>query len=71
MQGDHGAEAEGVEDILDGVHRKKIALSDEILVINVDDYIGKSTQGEIMYAKHTGKPIRYAYPHVTRDWEGF
>lgn len=69
MTGDHGAEAEGVEDILDEVHRKKIDLSDEILVINVDDYIGKSTQGEITYAIHTGKPVKYAYPHVTRGWE--
>ena len=69
MKGAHVAEAEGVQDILDKVHRKKIDLSDEIIVINFDDYIGESTQAEILYAMRKGKSVSYAYPHVIRDWE--
>lgn len=67
--GDHVAEEEGVNDILDEVHQRKIDLSDEILVINVNDYIGKSTQFEILYAMQKGKTVKYAYPHIKRDWE--
>ena len=38
-------------------HFKKIELSDVILVINVDDYIGYSTNLEIEYAKKLNKEI--------------
>lgn len=34
-------------------------MSDEILVINVDNYIGDSTKLEIEYAKKHGKKIKY------------
>ena len=40
-------------------HFKKIELSDTILVINVDDYIGYSTNLEIEYAKKLNKEILY------------
>ena len=40
-------------------HFKKIELSDVILVINVDDYIGYSTNLEIEYAKKLNKEILY------------
>ena len=40
-------------------HFKKIELSDAILVINVDDYIGYSTNLEIEYAKKLNKKILY------------
>ena len=40
-------------------HFKKIKLSDAILVINVDDYIGYSTNLEIEYAKKLNKEILY------------
>ena len=66
----HLAEQEGWGDIMDMVHKKKIDLSDEILVINVDDYIGESTKSEILHAINTGKQVKYAYPHTKRDWEG-
>lgn len=61
---DHGGEALGqdVADKLDELHRRKIDLADEILVLNVDGYIGSSTQGEIEYAKATGKPVMYLEP---------
>lgn len=44
---------------LDQLHMRKIDLADEILVINVDGYIGNSTRNEINYAAMQGKPIRY------------
>lgn len=40
-------------------HFKKIEMSDAILVINVDNYIGKSTNLEIEYAKKLDKEIMY------------
>lgn len=44
---------------LDELHKKKIDLADEVLVIDVGGYIGHSTRSEINHAKRTGKPIRY------------
>lgn len=44
---------------LDELHKRKIDLADEILVINVDGYVGESTRSEIDYAKKHGKVIRY------------
>ena len=40
-------------------HFKRIELSDAILVINKNNYIGKSTNLEIEYAKKLGKEIIY------------
>lgn len=47
---------------LDELHKRKIDLADEILVLNVDGYVGSSTRSEIEYAKATGKPIRWKEP---------
>lgn len=44
---------------LDALHRHKIDLADEILVLNVGGYIGDSTRAEIEYAIAVGKPVRY------------
>ncbi len=44
---------------LDELHKRKIDLADEVLVLNVGGYIGKSTQSEINYAKVHGKLIRF------------
>ena len=44
---------------LDELHKRKIDLADEILVLNVDGYIGDSTRSEIQYAIAHNKPIRY------------
>ena len=38
---------------------KRIELSDAILVVNVNNYIGDSTNIEIDYAKKLGKEIMY------------
>ena len=40
-------------------HFKKIELSDAILVVNINNYIGDSTRAEIDYAKKLGKEIIY------------
>lgn len=47
-------------------HFKRIELSDAILVINVNNYIGNSTNLEIDYAKKLGKRIIY-YTDLIKD----
>jgi len=45
--------------MLDELHKRKIDLSDEILVINIGGYIGESTRSEIEYAIKNKKRIKY------------
>lgn len=45
--------------MLDCMHKQKIDMSDEIIVINIDGYIGESTRNEINYAKEKGKKVKY------------
>lgn len=45
--------------MLDELHLRKIDISDEVLVLNVDGYIGESTRAEIIYAEKKGIPIHY------------
>lgn len=54
-----------VKQMLDEIHREKIRMSDKIVVINRDDYIGTSTSMEILYATSMGIPVEYAFPHKT------
>lgn len=49
---------------LKDAHFKRIELSDAILVVNINNYIGKSTNLEIDYAKKLGKKIIY-YTNLT------
>lgn len=44
---------------LDALHRHKIDISAEILVIAPGGYVGDSTRAEIAYASATGKRVRY------------
>lgn len=44
---------------LDELHKRKIDLCDEVLVLNVGGYIGTSTASEIAYAESLGKVVRY------------
>ena len=48
--------------MLDQLHLRKIDLANEVLVLNVDGYVGTSTRREIEYATNTGKHIRYLEP---------
>lgn len=50
------------KDMLDELHLRKIDLADEIFVLNVEGYIGDSTNREIAYAEKTGKVIKYLEP---------
>ena len=45
--------------MIDKMHKEKIKLSDSILVVNVNGYIGSSTKSEIEYAKNLNKEIMY------------
>ena len=47
--------------MLDDMHKRKIDMADEIYVVNVDGYIGESTQSEIEYAEEAGKEVRYLF----------
>jgi len=56
---DHLAEHEEVASEMDALHLRKIDISDEIFVVNVENYIGQSTAREIEYAIEQKKDIRY------------
>ena len=45
--------------MLDKMHKERIKLSNAILVVNVDGYIGSSTKKEIEFAKSLNKEIIY------------
>jgi hypothetical protein len=44
---------------LDRLHLYKISISDEVLVLDVNGYVGESTRNEINYATSIGRHIRY------------
>lgn len=44
---------------LDELHKRKIDLADEVLILNVGGYIGASTRSELDYALAHGKTVRY------------
>lgn len=48
---------------LDELHKRRIDLADEVLILNVGNYIGESTGSEIDYAIVHGKSIRYLEVH--------
>ena len=55
----HIGDQEGVKEIVDEVHKRKIDISDEVLVLNIGGYIGNSTRSEIDYALAHGKIVKY------------
>ncbi|EMF28532.1 hypothetical protein H114_13436 [Streptomyces gancidicus BKS 13-15] len=58
-------EAEVLKSRLDDLHRAKIRLADEVLVVG--DRIGDSTRAEIAYARSLGRPVRFTHPEVDPD----
>ncbi|MFK0244490.1 hypothetical protein ACIQUM_07315 [Amycolatopsis azurea] len=58
-------EAEALKVRLGELHRSKIVLADEVLVVG--DYIGDSTRAEIAAARSLGKPVRFTHPDVDPD----
>ena len=59
------AEANSLRTRLGDLHRAKIRLADEVLIVG--DYIGESTRAEIAYARSLGKPVRFTHPAVDPD----
>ena len=57
--GDNEVWNEGTKEMLDDMHKRKIDMADEIFVVNVNGYIGESTQSEIKYARQHNKQIKY------------
>ena len=45
--------------MLDELHLRKIDLSDEVYILDVNGYIGESTASELEYAKLHGKQIKF------------
>ena len=50
--------------MLDDMHKRKIDMADEIMVINPGGYIGESTRSEIEYALRTEKKVRFYHKEV-------
>jgi predicted HAD superfamily Cof-like phosphohydrolase len=51
-----------VKQALDRLHFRKIDRADEVLILNVDGYIGESTRRELEYARRQGKVVRFLEP---------
>ena len=60
--GDEEVWDDGVKEMLDDMHKRKIDMADSIFVINVDGYIGSSTRSEIAYALANNKEVIYLEP---------
>ncbi len=50
---------------LDELHLHKIDLADEVLILNVDGYVGESTARELLYALGAGKKVRFLEPCIS------
>lgn len=46
------------------VHLAKVAMADEVLIVNVGDYVGESTRREIEHARSHGVAVSYLEPHT-------
>lgn len=55
----HRPEGAELKARLDELHKRKIDLSDEVLVLNVGKYVGEPTKSEVFYAARLGKKIRW------------
>lgn len=59
-----------IKEGLDELHKRKIDLADEILVLNIDGYVGDSTKSEIRYAIKHNKPVRWLEPDKSINLQG-
>jgi hypothetical protein len=55
-------EQKKIKEQLDELHKRKIDLADEVMILNVGDYIGESTRSELNYAIVKEKVIRFLEP---------
>lgn len=49
-------------DSAEELHKRKIDICDEVMILNVGGYIGESTQSELDYAREIGKPVKFLEP---------
>lgn len=49
-------------DIVDRLYLHKIAMADEVRIINVGGYIGDSTRSEVCHARKLGKLVTWLEP---------
>jgi hypothetical protein len=61
----HIGDQEGVKEIVDEVHKRRIDLCDEVFVLNINGYIGDSTKSEVRYALKHDKPVKFLEPEWT------
>lgn len=52
-------ERERIVERLNELHLRKIELADEVLILNVGDYIGEHTRAELEHARALGKKVRW------------
>lgn len=55
-----------VKQDLDQLHLHKVAMADEVLILNRDGYIGDSTARELAHAFALGKRIRFLEPEMEK-----
>ena len=55
-------EVTDVKQQLDELHKRKIELADEVLILNVGGYVGESTYNELVHARALSKRIRWLEP---------
>ena len=55
----HSEEGQKTKELLDRIHKKKIELSDQVIILKKDDYIGESTRSELEHAMNLGKPVGF------------
>ena len=63
----HIGDQEGVKEKVDELHLRKIDLADEVLILNIGGYIGKSTKHELEYAQKNNKKISFIEPLIRRS----
>jgi hypothetical protein len=61
------AEQADIKAKLDELHKRKIDLADEVLILNVGNYIGESTRSELEYARAHGKTVRFLCGWIEAD----
>jgi len=50
--------------LLGRLHLQKVAMADEVLVVNVGGYVGESTRREVEHARSLGISVRFLEPRA-------
>jgi len=48
-------------------HLQKVAMADEVLIVNVGGYVGESTRREMEHARSLGISVRFLEPRAGHD----